>query len=82
MAPPVLTFLTDNDLSGKTIVPFNTHGGGGAAHCFTDMEKVQPNAKFLQGIAVRGHKSLSEMQKTLNDSNGVEKWWKEIGVKT
>jgi flavodoxin len=29
IAPPVATFLSENDLSGKTIVPFCTHGGGG-----------------------------------------------------
>ncbi|HOQ51880.1 MAG TPA: flavodoxin, partial [Candidatus Atribacteria bacterium] len=29
IAPPVATFLEENDLSGKTIIPFCTHGGGG-----------------------------------------------------
>ena len=28
-APPVLSFLRKVDLSGKTIIPFCTHGGGG-----------------------------------------------------
>ena len=28
-APPVLSFLRAVDLSGKTIIPFCTHGGGG-----------------------------------------------------
>ena len=31
MAPPVLTFLSSYDFSGKTIIPFVTHGGGGMA---------------------------------------------------
>ena len=29
MAPPVMIFLSENDLDGKTILPFTTHGGGG-----------------------------------------------------
>ena len=29
MAPPVMNFLSENDLDGKTILPFTTHGGGG-----------------------------------------------------
>lgn len=35
MAPPLLTFLRMHDFSGKTIIPFCTHGGGG----FGDIEK-------------------------------------------
>lgn len=80
MAPPVLTFLTDNDFSGKTIVPFATHGGGGEARCFVDMEKVQPNAQFLKGLTVRGHKPKADIDAAIRRSKGVDNWLKEIGV--
>ena len=43
MAPPVRTFLTSENLSGKTIIPFVTHGGGGMANCERDMRKISPN---------------------------------------
>ena len=33
MPMPMFTFLEQYDLSGKTIVPFVTHGGGGVANC-------------------------------------------------
>ena len=80
MAPPVLTFLTEYDLSGKTIVPFATHGGGGEARCFVDMEKVQPNANFLKGLTVRGHKPQADIDAAIRRSKGVDNWLKEIGV--
>lgn len=49
MASPVKTFLTQNDFSGKTIVPFCTHGGGGASSTYTDMQKLVPNAVVKTG---------------------------------
>ena len=36
MAPAVLTFLTENDFSGKTIIPFMTNGGW-PGHVIKDM---------------------------------------------
>ena len=39
MAPPVLSFIKKNDLSGKIIIPFFTHGGGGVQNCEKEMRK-------------------------------------------
>ena len=80
MAPPVLTFLTDYDLAGKTVIPFATHGGGGEARCFSDMKKVQPKANFKKGLTVRGHKPQADIDRDIRKSNGVDKWLKEVGV--
>ncbi len=49
MATPVKTFIANNDFSGKIIVPFCTHGGGGASSTYIDMQKLAPNAKVLTG---------------------------------
>lgn len=54
MAPPVRTFLTQNEFRGKTVIPFVTHGGGGMADCERDMQKACPNAKFGKGAAFSG----------------------------
>ena len=54
MAPPVRTFLTTENLSGKTIIPFVTHGGGGMADCERDMRKISPKARFAKGGAFSG----------------------------
>lgn len=39
VAPPIATFLNDNDLKGKTIMPFTSHGGGGKGHSDRDITK-------------------------------------------
>lgn len=54
MAPPVLAFLSSYEFSGKTVIPFVTHGGGGMARCETDMRKAVPKAKFGKGRAFSG----------------------------
>ncbi len=37
IAPAVSSFLADNNLKGKTVIPFITHGGGGAQNTITDL---------------------------------------------
>ncbi len=53
-APPVGTFLSQADLKGKTVIPFCTHGGGGAGTFYDDVKKSAPEANMLEGIAIRG----------------------------
>lgn len=47
MAPPLMTYLKEQDFSGKTVMPFSTHGGGGKGHCDTDIEKLCTDAKVM-----------------------------------
>ncbi|MBC5738317.1 flavodoxin [Lawsonibacter sp. NSJ-52] len=42
------TFLEEYDLSGKTIVPFNTHGGSGFADTLATIADLQPQADVLE----------------------------------
>lgn len=43
--PMVLySFLESADLSGKTVIPFNTHGGSGFSGIIKTIAKLQPNA--------------------------------------
>ena len=53
IAPPVATFLERHDFSGKTIVPFMTHGGGRFGHSISDMKKLCPDASSSEGLAIR-----------------------------
>ena len=66
MAPPVLSFIANNNLSGKTIVPFITHGGGGMARCESDIIKACPDSDFSAAIALYGS-SLSNNNTTLTN---------------
>lgn len=40
IAPPIAAFLTDNELSGKVVLPFCTHGGGGGGNVAKDVAKL------------------------------------------
>ena len=54
MAPPVMTFLSENNFEGKTIVPFVTHGGGGGYTIDKDMANLAKGAKVLSPFVVYG----------------------------
>lgn len=45
---PLYTFLENNDLSGKTIIPFSTHGGSGFAGTISTIQQLQPNATVIE----------------------------------
>lgn len=46
------TFLESYDLSGKTIIPFNTHGGSGFSSTINSISEIQKNAKVLDGLSI------------------------------
>lgn len=52
-APPVITFLKDNDLGGKKIVPFCTFGSGGLESSIDELKAAQPEADVVRGYGVR-----------------------------
>lgn len=52
IAPPVTTFLAQNDLSGKKVAFFQTHGGG-MANCERHARALMPKAAFLGSISLR-----------------------------
>lgn len=59
VAGPVKTFLSDYDLSGKTLAPFITHGGGGAGRSVADIEKWCPRSTVAKGLAINGYNAAS-----------------------
>lgn len=48
IAPPVATYLSENDFSGKTILPFTTHGGGGKGHADRTIAEMCPQASVAE----------------------------------
>ena len=71
----VYTFMEEYDLSGKTIIPFNTHEGSGSAGTYITIKNklaksnVNTNGLALQGKVARTDKGKEE---TIN-------WLKELG---
>jgi flavodoxin len=71
MPMALFTFLEEYDFSGKIIVPFCTHGGGGIGRSENDITKLCPGAIRLKGFAVQGSR-VSAAKKD------VEDWLKSI----
>ena len=53
-APPVAEFFKSHSFAGKTVVPFCTHGGGGAGRYFVDVRKACSAATVKEGLTIRG----------------------------
>ena len=49
---PIATFLESYDFSGKTIIPFCSHGGGRFGKSLTAIAKLAPRAKLAEGLSV------------------------------
>ncbi|HOP41049.1 MAG TPA: flavodoxin [Geobacteraceae bacterium] len=56
IAPPVRSFLSQADLSGKFIAPFITHGGGGSGRSVADIAALCRDSTILDALVVRGGK--------------------------
>lgn len=52
MAPPVATFLADNDFAGKKIALFCTNGGGGLGHTVADIRALCKDSEILDGLNI------------------------------
>lgn len=69
----MFTFFDKYDLSGKTIIPFNTHEGSEDGGTWQTIRKLEPNATILPGLAIRD----SEVEK--HPIKKVEQWLSKIG---
>jgi flavodoxin len=67
-APPVIrSFLSAHDLSGKTVVPFITHGGYGLGQSLTVVAEHAPQARIIDGFS----KQADQERETLTE---VTRW--------
>lgn len=88
LPPPMKTFLKQYDLSGKTIIPFNTHAGYGIGSSFQTIKELCPNSKILEGFAIEGGKEkegkllVIQGQKRNEAETEVKKWLKKIDMLT
>lgn len=77
--PPMIirTFIEahQSELSGKTFVPFGTHGGSGISSYTSLIRSYFPNAKQLESLGIAGTDIRSNASKTR-----VDNWLKRIGL--
>lgn len=60
MAPPMVAFLTDAALAGVEVVPFCTHGGGGAAKVEPKMQALCPDAIWRPMLVTKNSELTEE----------------------
>lgn len=69
MPMAVYTFLVEYDLSGKTIIPFVTSGGGGFSNTISEIQNLQQEAEVLSDGFQATHSKINDV--TLED---VQDW--------
>lgn len=70
---PIASFLEEYDFSGKTILPFCSHGGGGLGQSQTAIAKLVPDANLAEGLAINysGGASMPDDVAAWLDANGI-----------
>ena len=53
------TFLEEYDMSGKTVIPFSTHGGSGWGSTLSELNTLCPGAEFVDGFSTAGTNARS-----------------------
>ncbi len=53
------TFLEEYDMSGKTVIPFSTHGGSGWGSTKSELNTLCPGAEFVDGFSTAGTNARS-----------------------
>ena len=71
---PIATFLESYDFSGKTILPFCSHGGGRFGQSLTAIAKLVPQAVIASGLSVHysGGSGLSGDVRNWLESQGIQ----------
>jgi len=84
LPPPMKSFLNQYDLSGKTIVPFNTNGGYGIGSTFDTVKKLCPKSTVLEGFSTKGGVErdgiyfVMEGEREKQAEQEIKKWLKKL----
>jgi flavodoxin len=54
LPPPIKSFLNDYNLTGKTVIPFNTHAGYGLGSSLQTIGKLCSNSTKLEVFSIKG----------------------------
>ena len=73
MPQPLYTFLEEYDFSGKTIIPFNSHGGSGFSNTIKEIKKLQPDATVSnEGLSISRNDVSGSAQKIIDWAKGIQ----------
>jgi len=71
MAPAMLAFLKRYDWAGKTIIPFQTHGGW-PGHVIGDIKDICKGAKFEKEMAIQFDSNGGDL--LVSSEKEIQKW--------
>lgn len=69
MPMAVFTFIENNNLEGKTIIPFSTHKGSGLGSSVSDLKTVLPNSTIKDGLACNSSTTTAQIKNWIENSN-------------
>lgn len=73
MPMPLYTFFDEYDLSGKTVIPFTSHGGSGFSGTISSIAEIEPNANVITA-------GFSVSRNNTPDSEGdIAEWLNGLG---
>ena len=73
MPQPLYTFLEEYDFSGKTIIPFNSHGGSGFSNTIEEKKKLQSNATVRDdGLSISRNDVADSEQEITDWAKGLQ----------
>ena len=84
--PPIKSFLHQYDLSGKTVIPFNTNAGYGVGSGFQTVKELCTNSKVLEGFSITGGIERDGVyfvikgEKAKEADTEIKKWLQKIKV--
>lgn len=88
LPPPMKSFLSENDLSGKTVIPFNTNAGYGVGSSFETVQNLCVDCKLLEGFSTKGGIErdgilfVMEGAKEIEVKNAVKSWLAKLQLNT
>nr|WP_254910606.1 flavodoxin [Enterococcus sp. 8E11_MSG4843] len=65
----VVSFIDNNDFNGKTIIPFNRHGGYGAGSTFRQLSTSAKGADVLEGYTVKSGEETNGLMLSIRNKN-------------
>jgi len=72
LPPPMKSFLHQYELTGKTVIPFNTNDGYGIGSCFETVKELCPNSKIVEGFTIKGGVESDGQSRLSKEKNAKE----------
>jgi flavodoxin len=86
LPPPVKSFLRQYNLTGKTVIPFNTNAGYGEGSSFQTVRELCSQSTVLEGFVIRGGLERDGQYLVIKGARAeeaqkeVESWLRKIKV--